>query len=305
MNKSFKDVLRKILGIPPNEGLSLESFIMNWRFKIGRHIYKKTYTAKDIVEAMKQMGMKEGSVVFIQSRWAEFYNCTSSPSELIDEILNVIGPNGTLAMGCMPYMREGKIFNVKRTPTKSGLLAESFRKYPGVKRSINIRHSVCAIGKMADYLVSDHHLDDTPWDKRSPYYRLYELNGLQFSLGLGKYYQGTIQHCVDSLLKDEIPYYHDMFYTEKTEYHYVDYDGQEKTYLNYDMPQTGPKKRISSYFLERRISRKYLKGRFQQVSNLQIICFDAKHELDTLLALARKGIDGYWTPSKRGYKFEK
>lgn len=305
MNKSLKDILRKILGIPPNEGLSLESFIMTWRFKIGRHIYKKPYTAKDIVEVMKKMGMKEGSVVLVQSRWAEFYNCTSSPSELIDEILKVLGPSGTLAMGCMPYIREGKIFNVKRTPTKSGMLAESFRKYPGVKRSINVQHSVCAIGKMADYLVSDHHLDDTPWDKRSPYYRLYELNGLQFGLGLGKYFQGTIQHCVDSLLKDEVPYYHDMFNTEKTEYHYIDYDGQEKTYLSYDMPQTGPKKRISSYFLERRISRKYLKGRFQQLSNLQIICFDAKHELDTLLALARKGIDGYWTPSKRGYKFEK
>ena len=305
MDKKTKLRLKKILGIPPSEGLSLEDLIFNWRLKIGKHIYKKRYTAKDIADAMQNCGMKKGSVVFIQSRWAEFYNCTSSPTEVIEEILKVIGPEGTLGMACMPYIKEGKIFNVKRTPTNSGLLAEAFRKYPGVKRSINIKHSVCAIGPQADYLVSEHYLSETPWDKKSPYYRLYELNALNFGLGLGKYWMGTIIHCADSLLKDELPYYHDMFYPEKTEYKYIDYDGQEKSYWNYDMPQTGPKKRIGSYFLCRKIVRKYLHGSFQQVSNMQIICFEAKELLATTISLGRKGINSYWTPSKRGYKFEK
>ncbi len=304
MNAKTKALLKKILKYIPSEGLSLESFIFTWRLKIGRHLYKKKYSAHEVVEAMKLLGMKKGSVVFIQSRWAEFYNCTSDPEELIDAILEEIGPEGTLGMACMPLMQEGKIFNVKRTPTKAGLLAETFRRYPGVKRSINIQHSVCAIGAKADYLVSEHYLSETPWDKKSPYYRLYELDGLQFGLGLGKYYQGTIQHCIDSLLKDEVPYYHDMFNSEKTEYHYIDYDGVEKSYQCYDMPQTGPMMRIGSYILVRRITKKYLKSRFHQISNLQIVCFNAKEELDTLLKLGRKGIDSYWTPSKKGYKFE-
>ncbi len=305
MNKRTKDRIRKILGIPPNEGLSLESLIFTWRLKIGRHFYKEKYSAHDIAEAMVKCGMKEGSVVFIQSRWAEFYNCTSSPTEVIDEILKVIGPEGTLGMACMPYIREGKIFNVKRTPTNAGLLAEAFRKYPGVRRSINIRHSVCAIGPKAEYLVSEHHLGETPWDKKSPYYKLSEINALNFGLGLGKYWMGTIIHCVDSLLKDEVPYYHDMFFTEKTEYPYIDYDGTEKSYWNYDMPQTGSKKRIGSYILNRKIAKKYLQGRFQQISNLQIICFDAAEMVPILTDLGRKGINTYWTPSKKGYKFEK
>ena len=293
------------MGISPNSGLSLEDLIWDWRLRIGRHLYKKKYNARDIVEAMQICGMKEGSVVFIQSRWAEFYNCTSTPTEVIDEILKVIGPEGTLGMACMPYIKNGKIFNVKRTPTNSGLLAEAFRKYPGVKRSIHTRHSVCAIGPMADFLVSDHHLGETPWDKQSPYYRLYELNALNFGIGLGKYWMGTIIHCAESLLKDEVPYYHDMFFEEKTEYKYVDYDGQEKSYWNYDMPQSGPKKRIGSYLLCRKLVKKYLNGRFQQVSNLQIICFDSKELLTAILSLGRKGINSYWTPSKRGYIFEK
>lgn len=305
MDNKTKLRIKKIVGISPNEGLSLEDMIFNWRLKIGRHFYKNKYTAKDVVDAMKQMGMKKGSVVFIQSRWAEFYNCTSSPDELIDEILKVIGTEGTLAMECMPYLADGKVFNVKRTPTNAGFLAEVFRRYPGVKRSINVHHSVCAVGAKADFMVKDHVLSETTWDKSSPYYRFYELNGLQFCLGLGKYNQGTIMHCIDSLLKDEVPYYHDMFDSEKTEHHYKDYDGEEKTYWSFDMPPTGPKKRIGSYILLRKISKKYLKRRTAQISNLQMVSFDAKDELDTLLALGRKGIDSYWTPSKKGYIFEK
>ena len=294
-----------MLGIPPNEGLSLESLILAWRLKLGKRFYKRKYTAKDVVDAMVKCGMKKGSVVFIQSRWAEFYNCTSDTEDLIDAILDVIGPNGTLGMACMPLIQEGKIFNVKRTPTNAGFLAESFRRYPGVKRSINIHHSVCACGPKADYLVSEHYLSETPWDKKSPYYRLSEVNALVFGLGLGKYWVGTIIHCVDSLLKDEVPYYHDLFYPDKTEFRYIDYDGEEKTYWNYEMPQTGPKIRIDSYILNRRIVRKYLDRKFQQVSNLQMTCYEANKILPILVGLGRKGIDCYWTPSKKGYKFEK
>lgn len=305
MTEKNKQLIKKLLGISPNEGLALDSLIFSWRLRILPYFYKKKYTAFDIVTAMKKAGMKEGSVVFIQSRWAEFYNCTSDPEEIIDAILEFIGPEGTLGMACMPMIQEGRIFNVKKTPTNAGFLAEAFRRYPGVKRSINIHHSVCAIGPKADYLVSEHVQSETPWDRKSPYYRLSELDALVFGFGLGKYWVGTIVHCVDSLLKDEVPYYGDMFYSDKTEYKYIDYDKQEKSYWNYDMPLTGPKKRIGSLILNNHIAKKYLRGRYYQISNLQISCFDAKYILPKLVELGRQGIDSYWTPSKRGYKFEK
>lgn len=304
MKKKTKDIIRKILGIPSNEGLGVDSFIKNWRLRIGPYFYKNKYTASDVVNVMKRAGMKEGSVVFIQSGWAEFYNCTSNEKELITEILNTIGPDGTLAMACMPILRKGKIFNVKKSVTSAGLLAEAFRKYPGVKRSVHERHSVCSIGPLTDYLISEHHLGETAWDKKSPYYKLSEVNALVFGLGLGKYWVGTIVHCVDSLLKDEVPYYHDLFFTEKTEYRYIDYDGIEKSYWNYDMPESGPKIRVGSYFKNRHICRKYLHGYYERISNLQITCWEAKEVVPKLLDLGRKGIDGNLLPSKKGYKFK-
>lgn len=301
----FKKFIRKCVGIPTNEDLSINNMLHHWRLKYGPMIYKRKYSANDVVTAMCKAGMKEGSVVFIQSSWSEFYNCTSSEEELIAEILKAIGPEGTLAMACMPLMRKGKVFNVKKTVTSAGLLAETFRKYPGVKRSIHERHSVCAIGPQADYLLSEHHLGETAWDKKSPYYKLSTIGALIFGLGLGKYWVGTIIHCVDSLLKDEIPYYHDLFFSYKTEYRYIDYDGQEKTYWNYDMPETGSKIRVGSYFKNRHICRKYLHNHYQQVSNLQISCWNADEVVPVLVNLGRRGIDSNLLPSKKGYKFDK
>ena len=83
MNKKIKKYAKKILGIPAKEGLSITNFIFNWRLRVGPYLYKRKYTAKDVVEAMRKAGMKEGSTVFIQSRWAEFYNCISTEEELI------------------------------------------------------------------------------------------------------------------------------------------------------------------------------------------------------------------------------
>lgn len=305
MSKDTRKTIKKILGIRQSYSLSVDGFRKSWREKLGPFFYKKKYTAKDVVAAMENAGMKEGSVVFIQSGWAEFYNCTSSEDEIITEILKAIGPNGTLAMACMPFLRKGKIFNVNKTVTNAGIIAEAFRKYPGVKRSVHQRHSVCAIGPMAEFLLSEHHKGETAWDKKSPYYKLSEVDALVFGLGLGKYWVGTIIHCVESLLKDEIPYYHDLFFEDKTEFRYVDYDGIEKSYWNYDMPVTGSKNRIGSYFKNRHICRKYLHGNYQQVSNLQISCWEAKEVVPTLVALGRKGIDSILLPTKRGYKFEK
>ena len=305
MNNNTKNKIKKILGISATEGLSIESLLKCWHLRLGPYFYKHKYDAKEVVSAMQRAGLKEGSVVFIQSSWSEFYNCISSEEELIEEILKAIGPNGTLAMACMPLIRKGKIFNVRKSVTKAGLLAETFRKYPNVKRSINVRHSVCALGPMADYLVSEHHMGETPWDEKSPYYKLSKIDALVFGLGLGKYWIGTIVHCVESLLKNEVPYYNDMFFKEKKEYHYIDYDGVEKSYWNYDMPVNGPKIRVSSYFKNRHICRKYLNNHYQQVSNLQISCWSAEEVVNTLVSLGRKGIDCFMLPSKKGYKFEK
>ena len=124
-------------------------------------------------------------------------------------------------------------------------------------------------------------------------------------MGLGPYWIGTIGHCVDSLLRGKVQYFTDLWDDEPTRYDYIDYDGQQKHYYNYSMPESGSKMRIPSYFKQRRIARKYLHRHYQQVSNLQICRFEAKEIVDVLTKLARRGITTNLLPLTRGYKFEK
>lgn len=300
-----KAIIKACLGINKKEGLNMRALIRSWHRRLGPFFYKQKYSAHDVVLAMERAGMKKGSSILIQSSWSEFYNCTNTPNELIKEILDFLGPEGTLCMACMPYIKDNEPFDLVNAKTTAGYLAECFRKMPGVKRSINTRHSVCAIGKNADYLLSEHHLGETAWDEKSPYYKLSLIDGLVFGFGLGSHWMGTIAHCPESLLKDKVPYYTDLWDKEMTEYRYIDYDGIEKSYKNYSMPESGPKMRLTSYFKQRWIIEKYLHSHYQHVSNLQISCFEAKEVVTVLTDLAKKGINICLTPSKKGYEFEK
>ena len=300
----IKQIAKKILGIYPARSLTLRGFIQSWHRRLGPFFYRKKYSIDDVVAAMKRAGMKRGSTIMIQSAWGELYNCTGTANELIERIIEEIGEEGTLCMSCLPKIKRGEKLDINNTPTKAGYLAECFRKYPGVKRSIHNVQSVCAIGANADYLLSEHHQGETPFDEKSPFFKLSKVNALIFGIGLGHNWIGTIAHCPESLLRDKLPYYRDLWNKEKTEFFYIDADGKQKSYYNFDMPQSGRKKRISGYFQYMRVI-KYLHPRNQQVSNLKISCFDAAEVVLVMTDLARRGINICLWPLAIGYDFEK
>ena len=71
--------------------------------KIGKIIYHQKYNADDLIKVMCSMGMKEGSIICIHSSMKEFYNFQGTAVEIIDKVLQVIGPDGTLVM---PFRRK-------------------------------------------------------------------------------------------------------------------------------------------------------------------------------------------------------
>lgn len=299
----LKKFIKHLFGIPMGVNFSTENIIHYNRVRLGKYLYHKKYTALDVIEVMKQIGLKKGGVVMIHCSWDEFYNCVDSPETLINCIIDVIGPDGTLCMPSIPFLRGKKPFNVKRTVTSAGILAETFRTFPNVKRSIHVQHAVCALGPQSDYLLSEHHIGETCWDTHSPFYRLSEVNATVFAIGLGKYWPGTEIHCVESILRKDIDYYSDLFETTKTEFFYVDYDGETKSYYNYDLKKTKGCRREISYRKCKRIVKKNLEPQYAQISNLQLASFDASKVVGTLLSLAKRGIDVYGKPSKKGYMF--
>ena len=257
-------------------------YILYKKFPITLRLHKNlypNYSTGSLIKVLKSLGIQKGSCLFIHSSWSEFFNYQGTPTQLIDALLKEIGPDGTLAMPVFPINQDPKvIFDVRKAPSGAGLLSELFRRYPNVKRSINIMHSVCAIGPLADYLTKDHHHSITAWDKNSPYYRLKEIDALILGLGVGKHLSiATCLHCADSLLKDKLPFFSNIFKSEIT-YQYRDYGNNINTHKMYV--------RVNNSILDTKKVSKYMdKKRFieTRLSNLDIYCIPARYLIDKTL----------------------
>lgn len=292
-------LFKKITGI---KNISLMR--KNLHKRIGMFFYKKKYTSQDIVDAMSRLGIKPGSVVCIHASMKEFYNFQGTAHDLIDAMTNYLTPEGTLMMPAMPFtnLREididKYIFDPKTEKTAAGFLAETFRNYPNVFRSINIQHSVCAWGKYAEWLTKDHHRGHNCWDEFSPYYRMTQLNAFVVNLGMPKFYIGTFDHCVEATLYKEHPYWQQFFNREQT-FHYYDEHHNTCHYTNTmsDLERRTRENRLTCHF-GKDIHKKL------KISNLLVNVFYSAPCLQKMIELGRKGITMYYVPSPKKYKFE-
>jgi hypothetical protein len=160
-------------------------------------------------------------------------------------IREVIGPAGTLLFPTYPnhrvssyeYLCQGNVFDVRRTPSYTGILTEFARRQSGALRSLHPTKSVCAIGPAAKEIIATHHLSPYPYDTCSPYYKLIEGGGKIIGLGATTNYI-SFGYCVDDALKEKFPVrvYHDRIFDAPC----VDYGGEPvivRTYAH-DMSTT-------------------------------------------------------------------
>ncbi len=290
--------VKKLFGIS-----DLALWRKRWHKRIGKIIYHKKYSTSDLIRLMQTMGMKKGSVICIHASMMQFYNYTGTATELIDAILSEIGPTGTLMMPAFPASQiynEDYIFDPMHDKTGAGFLAETFRKYPGVIRSNNVRHSVCAIGKYAEYLTKDHTKGHDCWDKSSPWYRLCELDGMVFNLGMPRSYMGTFLHCVESILQYDYKYWAQFFNKKRTYKYTLNGSVYDYTEFSSEILRKTKKTRVTKFFNENDWS-------IARISNLEIKVFYAKNALEKMLSLGRKGISVYYIPSPKSsdYLFSK
>ena len=305
-NRTIVNRIKSIVGIK-----DWALFKKNVHKNVGRLIYHKKYNADDVVNCMVKMGMTPGDVIFIHSSMKEFYNYQGSGEELIRKIIDYLGPDGTLVMPAYPKnftslsdkcllqnykgLDDTIMFDVRTTPTGAGYLAEVFRKMDGIKRSINIQHSACAVGKYADFLLSEHHLSETCWDEKSPYFKLTQVNAKVFSLGL-PYFLTTTIHCTDSILRTKYDYFA-SFFNKEIKYNYRDSEGNIGTQrmLVNSIERKRDKKRMVKKYFDRD------EFHVSKISNLRIERVDAKYTHELFMKLANQGIVMYSVPNPKDF----
>jgi aminoglycoside 3-N-acetyltransferase len=100
---------------------------------------------------------------------------TGGAGAVIDTLLALIGPKGTLMMPTHTWSTVNArqpVFHAVRTPSIVGYLTEAFRKRSGAIRSLHPCHSVAAVGPRAEFFTAGQLAVDTPCPPESPYGRI-------------------------------------------------------------------------------------------------------------------------------------
>ncbi len=252
----------------------------------------------DIIRFLESVGIKSGSNLLVHSSWKRLNNEKTSASALLNALQKLVSDNGTLMMPAFPANQDPtKGFSVKTSPSGAGLLSEAFRRAPGVKRSININHSVCAKGKHADYLVAEHHHSQTSWDSKSPYSRIGDLQDAWIvGLGVGHRLKiATPLHCVESWLREEVSYFEQVFPAE-FEYEYVGPDNEGGTHRL--------KRRIGAIY-PAKMARHFKPDELIEttVNGLEVYAIRANTLIERSIDLGRQGKTMYVWPIPWPWKF--
>ena len=125
-------------------------------------------------------GIEPGMVLMVHSALSRVGWTVGGAATVIRALLDVLGPEGTLVMPAeSPFLsdpafwRDERIpeawhetiranlplFDPRITPTTMGAVPEAFRTYPGTLRSNHPLVSVCANGRDAARIVSEHALE--------------------------------------------------------------------------------------------------------------------------------------------------
>jgi aminoglycoside N3'-acetyltransferase len=266
----------------------IRSFFRTRRLWLSKKLYRRPISVAALRQQLIDVGVTRGRTIWAQSSWNQFFNVALKPTDMIDLLLDLLGPSGTLAMPAFPIDQDPeKVFLVDRAPVYTGLLCEVFRRYEDVRRSIHLTSSVCAVGPNANFLVKDHHLTAMPWGADSPFCRLMDVDARIVGMGAGFEFI-TPLHSVECLLYDEIPFFQSVF-DGTICYRWEKSNGEagEHTFMR----RIG---RIRPALLRRAFGSDLIVD--ARLSNLRFIAADAKPFMERAVALGRRGITMYVRP---------
>jgi len=131
-------------------------------------------TQTQLSESFAALGVPQGGKVLAHSSLRSLGWVEGGADTVIDSLLSVLGPAGTLLVPTLTGSEElspenPPIFDPAHTPAWTGIIPETLRRRPAAIRSLHPTHSAAAIGADASALLAGHARSVTPCDEWSPY----------------------------------------------------------------------------------------------------------------------------------------
>jgi aminoglycoside 3-N-acetyltransferase len=131
-------------------------------------------TQSQLSQGFAALGVPRGGKVLVHSSLRSLGVVEGGADALIDSLLAVLGPTGTLLAPTLTGSEElspqhPPVFDPAHTPAWTGIIPETLRRRPAAIRSLHPTHSAAAIGADASSLLQGHARSVTPCDEWSPY----------------------------------------------------------------------------------------------------------------------------------------
>ena len=216
------------------------------------------YDQSKLVNAILDMGIKRGDTLLLHSSFNYFNGFKGDPRDIIKCFIQILGKDGNLIMVSMPYrssaceyLKKNPVFNVRKTPSKMGIVSEVFRRKKGVLRSLHPTHPVLAYGKDAAWITEGHEKCICPCGAGTPFEKLKTLDGKIFHFDVAFRKGFTFIHYLEDIIKEKLPF---PLYREKPmPAKIIDYQGKELEMETYVFSDTAVQTRnldtLRKYFL--------------------------------------------------------
>ncbi len=251
------------------------------------------------------LGLTEGDTLFIHSSIDQL-NLGFPFKRILPMIQEVTGQRGTLLFPTYPrlasfeFLSREEVFDVRKTPSYTGILSEIARRERNALRSLHPTKSVCAIGQRAGELVSTHTHSVYPFDKCSPYYKVMKYGGKAVGIGVSTNFLSFV-HSVEDALQPEFPVqvYGERLFSARC----INYNGEEEIVRTYAHNIRNVNDHDSPRFMKRYIDEGICKD--LTIHGMKFFRADTKKLFDLMIELAKVGITIYPKSSYRRSSVER
>lgn len=182
----------------------------------------KSAELSKLISKLSEWGVHEGDLVVVHSSFDALKGTGKTAAQAVDDILNFLGPSGTLAMPAMPIFRNDVskdeyldadisettfIYDRRKSRIKTGALPTALSKYPNAVRSMHPINTMVAAGRLAERLMMDNLLGDSPLPcgNNSSWHHCFEENAWIVGLGTDLTHSLTMIHVAEDIQDTKWP----------------------------------------------------------------------------------------------------
>jgi aminoglycoside 3-N-acetyltransferase len=169
------------------------------------------FDARRLQLVLADLGVQAGDTLLVHSSFDAFEGFQGKPNDVIHLLQACVGSAGLLMMPTMTFTgsaievaRSDTLFDVRRTPSRMGMISELFRRSAGVVRSVHPTHPVACWGLEAAAVAQGHHLSETPCGRGTPFETLLKRRGKIVLLGTDISVL-TFYHHLEEVFERELP----------------------------------------------------------------------------------------------------